>query len=117
MLRSLAGAPRHIVVNESDQVRVSDSGAIRSRLVPQLKHSPPHRVSTVAFWYKHASLARRIRSEQGWRLVSDILIRVAGSRTLRLRSRLLHARRDIRGSLLSLSCAVAPAFETQAARS
>jgi hypothetical protein len=30
-------------VNESDNGQVSDSGAIRSRLVPQVKHSSPHR--------------------------------------------------------------------------
>jgi hypothetical protein len=34
---------RDIAVNESDQERVSDSGAIRSGLVPQLKHSAMHR--------------------------------------------------------------------------
>jgi hypothetical protein len=34
---------RDIAVNESDQERVSDSGAIRSGLVPQLKHNAIHR--------------------------------------------------------------------------
>ena len=36
---------RDIAVNESDQQRVSDSGAIRSGLVPQLKHNAIHRRS------------------------------------------------------------------------
>ena len=36
---------RDIAVNESDQGRVSDSGAIRSGLVPQLKHNAIHRRS------------------------------------------------------------------------
>jgi hypothetical protein len=36
---------RDIAVNETDQERVSDSGAIRSGLVPQLKHSAIHRRS------------------------------------------------------------------------
>jgi hypothetical protein len=35
-------------VNESDQGRVSDSGAIRSGLVPQLKHNVVYRRSPVA---------------------------------------------------------------------
>jgi hypothetical protein len=35
-------------VNESDQGRVSDSGAIRSGLVPQLKHKVVYRRSPVA---------------------------------------------------------------------
>ena len=36
---------RDIAVNESDQERVSDSGAIRSGLVPQLRHSAIHKRS------------------------------------------------------------------------
>jgi hypothetical protein len=36
---------RDIAVNESDQGRVSDSGAIRSGLVPQLKHNVVYRRS------------------------------------------------------------------------
>ena len=36
---------RDIAVNESDQERVSDSGAIRSGLVPQLGHSAIHKRS------------------------------------------------------------------------
>jgi hypothetical protein len=39
---------RDIAVNESDQGRVSDSGAIRSGLVPQLKHKVVYRRSPVA---------------------------------------------------------------------
>jgi hypothetical protein len=34
---------RDIAVNESDQGRVADSGAIRSGLVPQLKHKVVYR--------------------------------------------------------------------------
>ena len=44
---------RDIAVNESDHERVSDSGAIRSGLVPQLRHSAIHK----------RSLARRTLSE------------------------------------------------------
>lgn len=36
---------RDIAVNESDQGRVSDSGAIRSGLVPQLRHTAIHKRS------------------------------------------------------------------------
>jgi hypothetical protein len=39
---------RDIAVNESDQERVSDSGAIRSGLVPQLKHKVVYSRSPVA---------------------------------------------------------------------
>jgi hypothetical protein len=62
---------RDIAVNESDQERVSDSGAIRSGLVPQLKHNAIHRRAPspggpseedIRLWARHCNRRSRVNA-------------------------------------------------------
>ena len=65
---------RDIAVNESDQERVSDSGAIRSGLVPQLKHNAIHRRfprleeplgDVPRLWPRHCNRRSRVNAPVG----------------------------------------------------
>jgi hypothetical protein len=51
--------PRHVAVNEFELLRVSDSAAICSRLVPQLTHIDADRFSTVSALFQSETSSQR----------------------------------------------------------
>jgi hypothetical protein len=88
---------RDIAVNESDQERVSDSGAIRSGLVPQLKHNAIHRRSSLAGG----------PSQEGIAALAEALqppVAVDAPSTGRKIGRMRQRARKIRGSLRAGRC-------------